>query len=73
MSAPHGAMDSRANSHGIGRKVRGLTAVVAGWHKWLAEPGGGAWAKTGRREEKPSREPRPERLLRPLRSQFRGP
>ena len=52
--------------------VRSPTAVMAGWHKWLVEPGGGARAKTGRRE-KPSREPRPERLLRPLRSQFRGP
>lgn len=53
--------------------ARGLAAALAGWDKWLAEPGGGARAKTGHREEKPSREPRPERLLRPLRSQFRGP
>lgn len=44
--------------------IRGLTAIVARWDKGLAEPGGGARAKTGRRAERPSREPRPERLLR---------
>lgn len=39
------------------RASGGLTAALAGWNKWLAEPGGGARAKTGHREEKPQGNP----------------